>query len=551
MGAAADLILDNAVIYTADAVRSRATALAVRDGIIVAVGGALEVDAWRGPVTRTIDMRGRHVLPGIVDVHNHHLRGGQADLYELTIRPSLSRDEVVAAVRRKAAETPRGEWIFGGIWGSHLIGGLYDRVARESLDAAAPDHPVMLRDDSQHNRWLNSRALALVGIGHNTPDPPDGTIVRDPATGDAVGLLLERACGMAEQAVAQSIPDLSQRNINSSRRAVEILNGYGVTAFQDATTVLPFLKALTRLDARGELTAWCVASMPAQDTLTGAGVVGEALFALRAQYRSRHVRPDFVKLFMDGVPTTRTAAMLTPYISSKMHGCGFCGDGLISKGELARWIARAEQLGLGVKVHCTGDAAVRDTLDAVEMVRTVNGPGRLHHIAHASFIDPADIPRFRALNVAADLSPIIWYPGPIMDAIRAVVPKERADRYWPNRDLHEAGALLAAGSDWPVISNPDPWLGIEGMLTRRDPSGRFDGALWPEQALDLETVLGIYTINAARAMGLGDVTGSLEPGKSADFIVIDRDLFAAAPEDVADTKVLSTWFEGRCVYERA
>jgi predicted amidohydrolase YtcJ len=280
-------------------------------------------------------------------------------------------------------------------------------------------------------------------------------------------------------------------------------------------------------------------------------VVGEALFALRAQYRSRHVRPDFVKLFMDGVPTTRTAAMLTPYISSKMHGCGFCGDGLISKGELARWIARAEQLGLGVKVHCTGDAAVRDTLDAVEMVRTVNGPGRLHHIAHASFIDPADIPRFRALNVAADLSPIIWYPGPIMDAIRAVVPKERADRYWPNRDLHEAGALLAAGSDWPVISNPDPWLGIEGMLTRRDPSGRFDGALWPEQALDLETVLGIYTINAARAMGLGDVTGSLEPGKSADFIVIDRDLFAAAPEDVADTKVLSTWFEGRCVYERA
>ncbi len=551
MGAPADLILHNAAIYTADDGRSRAEALAVRDGLIVAVGRAIEVEALGGPGTRRIDAQGRHVLPGIIDVHNHHLRGGQADLYELNIRPSMSRDEVVAAVRQKAAQTPRGDWIFGGIWGSHLIGGLYDRSARESLDAAAPDHPVMLRDDSQHNRWLNSRALALAGIGHNTPDPKDGTIVRDPATGDAVGLLLERACGMVEQAVAQSIPDLSDRNINSCRRAVEILNGYGVTAFQDATTVVPFLKALTRLDARGKLNAWCVASLPAQDTLTGAGVVGDALFALRDQYRSRHVRPDFVKLFMDGVPTTRTAAMLAPYIAGKAHGCSFCGEGLISKTELARWIDKAERLGLSVKVHCTGDAAVRDTLDAVEMVRTVNGPGRLHQIAHASFIDPADIPRFRALNVAADLSPIIWYPGPIMDAIRAVVPKDRADRYWPNRDLHEAGALLAAGSDWPVISNPDPWLGIEGMMTRRDPTGRFEGTLWPEQALDLETVLGIYTINAARAMGLGDVTGSLEPGKSADFIVIDRDLSVTRPEDVADTKVLSTWFEGHCVYEKS
>ena len=546
----ADLILHNAAIYTADPVHPRAEAMAIRDGILLAVGSTLDIQGLRGPATRTIDLQGRHVLPGIIDVHNHHLRGGQADLYELNIRPSLSRDEVVAAVKQKAAQTPPGEWIFGGIWGSHLIGGLYDRVARDSLDAAAPDHPVMLRDDSQHNRWLNSRALRLVGIGHNTPDPKDGTIVRDPATGDAVGLLLERACGLAEQAVAQSIPDLSDRNIKSSRRAVEILNGYGVTAFQDATTVHPFLKALSRLDARGELSAWCVASMPAQDTLTGAGVVGEELFALASNYRSRHVRPDFVKLFMDGVPTTKTSAMLAPYIASRVDGCCFRGDGLISVPELARWIAKAEALGLSVKVHATGDAAVRDTLDAIDMVRTVNGPGRLHQIAHASFIDPADIPHFRALNVVADLSPVIWYPGPIQEAIRAVIPRERADRYWPNRDLHESGALLAGGSDWPVIANPDPWLGIEGMMTRQDPTGRFEGTLWPEQALDLETVLGIYTINAARAMGLGEITGSLEPGKSADFIVIDRDVFATPAHDVADTRVLSTWFEGRCVHEK-
>jgi predicted amidohydrolase YtcJ len=175
----------------------------------------------------------------------------------------------------------------------------------------------------------------------------------------------------------------------------------------------------------------------------------------------------------------------------------------------------------------------------------------MHQIAHASFIDPADIPRFAALNVAADLSPIIWYPGPITQAIMAVVPPERAQRYWPNHDLHQAGALLAAGSDWPVMPRPDPWLGIEGMITRRNPDGTTPGALWPEQALDLPTVLEIYTINAARAMGLGDVTGSLEVGKSADFIIIDQDLFSIPATDIADTKVLRTYFEGRLVYARS
>jgi len=193
---------------------------------------------------------------------------------------------------------------------------------------------------------------------------------------------------------------------------------------------------------------------------------------------------------------------------------------------------------------------VRDTLDAIDVVRSFNGPGRMHQIAHAGFIDPADIPRFAGLNVVADLSPIIWYPGPIIEAIRAAVPEPRSGRYWPNRDLLEAGALMAAGSDWPVVSNPDPWLGIEGMVTRRNPKGGFEGALWPEQALDLATVLEIYTANAARAMGLDALTGSLEPGKSADLIVLDRHLFEIPSGELADARVLSTYFEGELVFER-
>lgn len=548
-----ELIFHNGNVFTADAAASRAEAIAVAGGTIVAVGHDLDIKSLAGPGTRMVDLGGSMLLPGIVDVHNHHLRGGQADLYELKLLPTMSFDAVLETVRARCATTKPGEWVFGGIWGSQLVEVIGRASSLAALDAVSGAHPVMLRDDSQHNRWVNSRALELIGIDAGTPDPQDGQILRDAETGAATGLLLERASGLAEQAVERSIPDLAERNKASCRRAVEILNGFGVTAFQDATTTLPFLEALAALDRANELNGWCVASLPAQRTLSGADLVGDALIVRREAYRTRHVRPDFIKLFMDGVPTTRTAAMLTPYRATRLQGCCFCGDPLISIPDLVRWIAKAEKHRMRVKVHCTGDAAVRDTLDAIDVVRSFNGPGNgpgaTHQIAHAGFVAPADIPRFRALDVAADLSPIIWYPGPIQEAIRAAMPEDRADCYWPLRDLHAAGALMAAGSDWPVVANPDPWLGIEGMITRRNPRGGYDGALWPEQALDLETVLRIYTVNAARAMGLSDLTGSIEAGKSADFILVDRDLFATAPELLSQTRVLSTWFEGRQVHE--
>jgi predicted amidohydrolase YtcJ len=175
----------------------------------------------------------------------------------------------------------------------------------------------------------------------------------------------------------------------------------------------------------------------------------------------------------------------------------------------------------------------------------------LHHIAHASFIDPAEIPRFAELGVVADLSPPLWFPGVILDAIRAAVPKERVDRFWPTRDLEEAGALIAGGSDWPVVPDPSPWPAMQGMVTRRDPTGRFDGALWPEQAIDAQTALRAYTCNAAKAIGLADTTGSLEVGKSADFAVLDRHVFEIPAHEIGATQVLATWFEGRPVHEAA
>ena len=545
---AADLIFENGKVYTVDVRMPWAEAVAVRNGKIVFVGSAKGAREWQGPQTRIVDLKGRMMMPGLGDVHNHHTRGGQLDLFELSFQTSITFDEILKRVKARASQTPAGEWICGGIWSSELIARLGTMEAKAALDSVSPGHPVMLRDDSLHNRWVNSKALELMDVTAATPDPELGHIVRDPSSGAPVGLLLEKASAIAEQAAVKSVNDPLQRDVASTQRAVEILNSYGVTAYQDANTTLPMLQALTNLDRRGELNAWCVGSLPVFNTLSGTELFGEALIARREEFRTTHVRPDFIKLFMDGVPMTRTAAMLDAYKPDEAGRSIVC-QSFLRLPDVVHWIVRAETLGLGVKVHCAGDAAVRDILDAVEIVRRLRGPGGpMHHIAHASFIDPADIPRFKELDVVADLCPAIWFPCAITVANKAVIDEQRAERYWPNRDLHAAGALMAGGSDWPVIGLPDPWFGLEGMVTRRNPRGGYPGALWAEQAIDLATAIEIYTRNPAKAMGLGHITGTIEVGKSADLIVLEKNLFEVAPDRLSATKVLSTWFEGRLVH---
>jgi hypothetical protein len=542
------LLLRNGAIYTMDPARPWADALAVRDGRIVAVGTEDEACAAVPSATRTVDLRGRMVMPGIIDVHNHFLWAGQAELYETNFAPTLSLAQVLERVREAAAKEPADGWIVGGIWGSGLFGEL-TREARTLLDEAAGGRPVMLRDDSHHNRWVSTAALRLAGIDAGTPDPLNGEIVRDPATGEPTGLLMESASALAEIAVGKAMALSPQRDFDAGVHAIRRLNACGITGSQEALTTRSVMNAIKALDDAGRLTAWVVGSLPVVEAALAPGEWGETLFALRDSYRTRHFRPDAGKVFLDGVPTSRTSAMLEPYLPDTLHGCCFRGSTTLTVPQLARALADCEARGIAVKIHCAGDGAVRSALDAVEVVRSFNGPGLLHQIAHASFIDPADVPRFAALNVAADLSPMLWFPGVIVEAIRTTVPEKRVDRFWPNRDLHESGALIAGGSDWPVVSDPNPWVGIQGMVTRRDPTGMFPGALWPEQALDLATVLQAYTLNPARAMGMAHETGSLEVGKSADLIVLDRHLFRIPSEELAATRVLATYFEGVVVHE--
>jgi predicted amidohydrolase YtcJ len=543
-----DLLITGAVVHTLDDARPRAEALAARDGQLVAVGSENELAGLAGPGTTVVDLGGGVVLPGLMDVHNHHATAGEADLHQLQVPATASLDEVLSAVRQRAGELDAGVWVVGESWGSGLVDQLSTAEALAALDAASLGHPVMLTDDSHHNKWANTAAMAAGGVFDLTADPAGGRVVRD-ATGAPTGVLFESAGGLVQRAWAATVDRDVEYAARNSERGIEMLHSHGVTAFQDAAASLETMAGLQKLDIEGRLHAWVVTSMLINDFIFGTEVVGEALLPQGERFRTRHHRPDFAKIFLDGVPTSRTGAFLEPYLPDEHGGC-VTGHTTMPIDELDGWLRRAAELRIGLKIHCTGDASVRMVLDAVSGARRAGSTVPVQ-IAHGQYVHPDDIARFAELDVVADISPALWFPGVIVEALRTVRPEPGASRIQPNRSLLDAGAVVAGGSDWPVSASPDPWLGIAGLVTRQDPTGQFPGTVWPEQAVTVHEAVAAYTTSAARAMGLQDVTGRLTPGLAADFVVLDRDPFAVPAEQLGSITTLQTWFAGQQVYRRS
>ena len=550
----ADLVVRNANIHTLDPGLPRARAFAVRDGRIIAVGADPDVDELIGTGTQVLDAGGELIMPGLVDVHSHVGFGGQQSAWELTLPPGADLARILRAVSDRAAEIGPGDWVVGGTVISPVFQSIATREALAALDEAARGRPVLLRDDSLHNRWVNSRALRIMGVDATTPDPVGGRYVRD-ADGALVGQLLEAPSTAAELAVRRSVPDAHARDLVSARKAVSIFNSVGVTATQDAATMGAWLDVFAELDQADLLDAWIVGSLPAREFVES-GPVGVELFDTAGQRRSAHVRPDFVKAVLDGVPMTRTSKFLEPYKpdpwAPSVHQCPFCGNGLFTDEELLAVVEAAVSRGLHVKLHATADGTVRQALDVIATMRERYGHGAVFHIAHPEFIDPDDVARFRELDVVADLSPVLWFPNPMNDIIAMQVQRHYLDRIWPLRELQDAGALLAAGSDWPVaMAEPNPWLSIETMVTRRNPDTTVPGVLCADQAIDLASAVRAHTVNPARAMGLGQETGRIKTGFSADFILPDQDIFEIPIGRIHSTRVRQTWFAGRLVYDES
>ena len=537
-----ETIYTNGFIYTVNPERPNAEALAVRDGKITAVGSNDEVQALVSDEARVVDLDGRMLMPGIHDMHAHPMEAGEKYNFQCAFPFTFTMDQIIAKLTECAAETPPGEWIRGGQWAMELLE--TDTVPhKDILDAITREHPIYLGDSTVHGAWLNSRALAELGIDEGTPDPQGGVILREPGTMEPTGVLVDNAA----YNILDDLPAYSDEQYEVALAwAMHEMNKVGVTSVKEALTDGRSLKAFRGLDQDGRLTMKVSTSIAWRMHW----IDYETNVRERADYATENVGTEFIKIMLDGIPPTRTAAMLDPYLPDENYGDSFTGKLIHSPEQLTEDMVYLDGQGLTVKVHATGDRAVRVTLDAVEAARRANGDsGMMHEISHAELIHPDDLPRFKELNVAAEFSPILWYPSMLVQVMEQVIGEERANRFWPTRSLLEAGAHVIYGSDWPsVVPDPNPWPGIEAMVTRRDPYGNFPGTLWPEQAVDLETALRIFTINGAAAGKQAHRTGSIEVGKSADFIVLDRNIFRVPVEDISETKVLLTVVSGKEVY---
>lgn len=545
-----DTIFRNAHVYTGDPTTPWAGAFAVEDGRIVALGDEDAASTW-APGAQTVDLGGRFVMPGIVDAHNHFWLQGCTEAFERPVDPTLDLDGVLAEVESAVADLPEGAWAVISPYSALVALEIEHEDVLRRLDAVSGGHPVMLREYSRHNRWVNTAALEAAGITAATPQSSDGLIVKDPVTGGLTGVLYEGAGLPVEHAYLDWVGYTPEDYLSMVSEGLRILNTYGITACLDAGASWEMMSGLQHLDDGGGMTAWTVSGMPYYEQIFGFRLTGPGLFGKGAECRSRHHRPDFVKVFLDGIPPARTAAFSQPYLPVPgAEPDGFCGETLFETDALVELLTEAARDGLSAKIHCTGDGSVHTALDAIERVRAAGFTEPRYHLAHCQFILPGDLARFAELDVVAEISPYFWVPGPVPEAIASVIPAEIADRIHPNRALADAGATLVVGSDWPCSDTPDAWYAIHGLVTRMDPLGLAPGSLSPDQALTLEEAIAACTSTAAEAIGLGDETGSLTAGRSADFIVLDRDPFDIAPTDLSKVTVQETWFEGRRVYVR-
>ena len=532
----AELVFRNGAVYTVDAVRSWAEAVAVREGRIVYVGTNAGATKWIGPKTRSVDLQGKMLLPGFHDSHVH-LVGGGIELAECNINDMTNLEEILGAVRRYAAANPDKKWIRGGGWPLTLEDG---NPRKELLDQVLADRPVILDAFDGHSTWANSKALEICGITKDTPDPPRGRIERDPKTGEPTGTLRESASRL----VINKIPPYThEENVRGLRRGLEMANRLGITSIQEASVAEHHLEAYAELDRAGELTVRTVTAMKIDPAKFSAQLPQFA--AWREKYRSKRLRTTSVKIFLDGVIESRTAAVIEPYLG-EARDRGWLNLELETLKPLA---AELDRMGFQIHIHAIGDQAIQSALDALEFARQCNGVrDARHHIAHLELFDPPDLARFQRLGVIANFQPL-WASADlyIVKMTEPILGPARSRWLYPIKSVADTGAVIACGSDWSVTSM-DPLEAIQIAVTRRGLEAGPGPAWIPEEVVDLPLMIAAYTINGAYVNFEEQETGSIEVGKSADLIVLDRNLFELPRHEIQTAKVLLTMLEGQVIY---
>ena len=541
---AADIVLQNGRIYTVDRDNPWAEALAIRGGRLVAVGAAEKAQQFAGENTHVIDLGGRFVMPGLYDMHTHPdlaLAGKYDDQLTIGIEDP-SPDDVRNAILVYAKARPDREWIYGHYFVHFTFRKAGIRVDRHWLDAFMPERPVAIHDRSWGCLLVNSKALEVAGIDRETRDPGNGYIQRDELSGEPTGVLVDGAYSLIYKAMPAPAPFALQ---SAYRDGQHYQSARGVVGTKYVHVCEHRLDALKALDNANELTTRVEAAISWQDDIFPVRRRWQLLAGERHYYRSSRLNANAVKFHFDGTHEARSSYLATPWPREQ----SWRGHLNLTREHITDMLVDMDRQGIRVIAHCTGDGASDIFLDAVAAARKTNGnSGVRHQCAHSTLLLNRNLRRFAELDVTAEFSPVGWQPIPFAFARRDAFGEERMDRAYNFRGVLDAGGVAVMGTDWPV-SAFDPWIGFEAMITRRDPTGRHDGAFYGD-GISLDEAIRVMTINGAWSMGIDDVAGSIAVGKSADLIVLDKNLFEEeVHRNLHRTRVLLTMIEGQVAWD--
>ncbi|MCO6058642.1 amidohydrolase [Pseudomonas sp. MOB-449] len=556
--AAADMVLINGKLYTADPAHPSAQAMAIEDGKVLKVGSDAEIKALADAKTTIIDLAGKRLLPGLIDTHSHAIFGG------LEMAAANMGDEVVElAELEKRLRTWRddGTARHGDVLNIAGMSSAYWGKAEELRQIFNQGEwakvPVVFSGSDHHTGWANQVMLERAGIDAkliaSLPEAERGTLGVS-ADGQPSGFAVDAGW---DRLAAALPPASAEELLRAGETAVKFNNSQGITAWMDPAAnaapgealfalkptektigILPVYKALAD---KGELNAHVAALLVANPKSRPADL--ETLDKVRKQF---HGIPNLslpgIKVFADGVLEypAQSAALIDPYNNSQKRG-----ELLIDPAHFGELVSAADARGWLVHIHAIGDRAVRESLNGIEQARKDRQSGIHHSITHLQLVNPKEFARFKPLDVIASMQ-LLWASGDdyTLDLVKPYVSAFAFRYQYPAHSLLSQGATIAGASDWPV-SSPNPWQAIYQAVSREGPKG----VLNADERIDRETMLQAYTLNAARTIGLDKQIGSLTPGKQADFIILDRDVLSVADKDLAETRVLKTYFAGREVFD--
>ncbi len=534
--AIATKVFKNGQIYTVNEQQEWADAVAIKDNKIIFVGSNADVENYVDSTTKVTDLSGKMMMPGFHDVHMHPIESASENTHfaisaEVT-DPENYIDEIIAA----STANPGSGWLIGF---GHSIFTLLEasRPPIDILDEAVPDRPVIIMDHTSHSMWVNSAALEVAGFTKDTPHPTGGRILRDEFTGKLNGILIDNAGNIVMDIALEPTTASLQADYNGLvEYTLPQLTKHGITSISDARSFWQ----------RDDHTTWLKAEQ--NDVITARVAVGlwaypsanddEQLADLKALYSNNsdsYLKFNQIKLYSDGIVVNATSAMLSAYNIDLIGIPENKGLNYFSQARIEKYIAALAPTGFDFHMHAIGDRGIREALNAVENAGSAD---ERHRITHVEIVDPADIPRFAALNVTADAQVAGDFTNPEhWQENNELIGAVRSDNAVPIKSLDSAGARVTLSSDWNV-SPFNPFIGLQNAVTRAP------------QELTLSKAIKAYTLNSAYVMRQEDKVGSIEVGKLADLVVLDRNLFDITENSISQTKIMMTVFDGEIIYQR-